>query len=83
MIGWLIAVIVSGLVVGSLGRLALPGPDPMGIAPTVLVGVAGSFVGGLLSFLLPGDMRGLSALVFGVIGAVILLALLRRTRRPA
>lgn len=83
LIAWLIAVVVSGLVVGGLGRLALPGPDPMGVPQTILLGIGGSFIGGLLSFLLPGDSRGLSGLIFGVIGAVVLLLIVRRTRRPA
>ena len=36
------------LFVGALGRLALPGPDPMSIGQTILIGVAASFAAGLV-----------------------------------
>jgi uncharacterized membrane protein YeaQ/YmgE (transglycosylase-associated protein family) len=48
LIGYLIALAVTGLVVGALARLALPGRDPMSIFQTILVGMAGSFAAGLL-----------------------------------
>jgi uncharacterized membrane protein YeaQ/YmgE (transglycosylase-associated protein family) len=47
MIGYIIALCLSGLVVGALARLALPGRDPMSIFQTMLVGIAGSFAAGL------------------------------------
>src|SRR4051812_11833007 len=43
---YLVVLAISGLIVGALARLALPGPDPMGIGMTILVGIAGSFIGG-------------------------------------
>ncbi len=39
-----------GLVVGALARLVLPGPDPMGIGMTILIGLIGSFAAGLFSW---------------------------------
>jgi uncharacterized membrane protein YeaQ/YmgE (transglycosylase-associated protein family) len=48
LIAYIIALLFSGLVVGALARLALPGRDPMSIFQTILVGVAGSFAAGLL-----------------------------------
>jgi uncharacterized membrane protein YeaQ/YmgE (transglycosylase-associated protein family) len=48
MIGYLIALAVTGLIVGALARLALPGRDPMSLLQTMLVGIAGSFAAGLL-----------------------------------
>jgi uncharacterized membrane protein YeaQ/YmgE (transglycosylase-associated protein family) len=48
LIGYLIALAVTGLIVGALARLALPGRDPMSIFQTMLVGMAGSFAAGLL-----------------------------------
>ncbi len=48
MIGYLIALAITGLVVGALARLALPGPDPMSIFQTILVGLVGSFAAGLV-----------------------------------
>jgi uncharacterized protein (TIGR03382 family) len=79
LIGFIIAVIVTGLVVGALGRLAIPGPDPMGIGMTILVGVGGSLLGGLVSRLLFGDRP--AGMILSVAGAALLVWLLRR-RRP-
>ena len=52
LLAYLIVLAISGLIVGALARLALPGPDPMGIGMTILVGIAGSFVGGILMMVL-------------------------------
>jgi uncharacterized membrane protein YeaQ/YmgE (transglycosylase-associated protein family) len=48
LIGYIIALAFTGLIVGALARLALPGRDPMSIFQTILVGMAGSFAAGLL-----------------------------------
>jgi uncharacterized membrane protein YeaQ/YmgE (transglycosylase-associated protein family) len=66
---------VWGLVVGALARLALPGPDPMGLLATIGLGLAGSFVGGLIAGLLWARAAGF---VFSVIGAILVLYLYRR-----
>lgn len=71
----LIGLAISGLVIGALARLALPGPDPMGILATIGLGLAGSFVGGLVAGLLWARPAGF---VFAVIGAIVVLALYRR-----
>jgi uncharacterized membrane protein YeaQ/YmgE (transglycosylase-associated protein family) len=66
-IGWLIV----GLVAGALARLVVPGRDPMGMLGTVLLGLAGSLLGGFLANLLFNDQ---SVGLFGsVIGAIIVL----------
>ena len=49
MLSYLFALIVSGLIIGALGRLAVPGRNPMGIGMTIVLGVVGSLVGGLVS----------------------------------
>lgn len=66
---------VSGLIVGALARLALPGPDPMGILATIGLGLAGSFVGGIVSWLFVGHAGGI---VISVLAATLLLYLHRR-----
>jgi uncharacterized membrane protein YeaQ/YmgE (transglycosylase-associated protein family) len=48
LIGYILALAFTGLFVGALARLALPGRDPLSILQTILVGVAGSFAAGLL-----------------------------------
>ena len=64
-----------GLVVGALARLALPGPDPMGILATIGLGLGGSFLGGVVSWVFLGHGAGF---VFSVLGATLLLYLHRR-----
>jgi uncharacterized membrane protein YeaQ/YmgE (transglycosylase-associated protein family) len=66
---------IWGFVIGGLARLALPGPDPMPWWQTILLGLAGSFVGGILGRLLFGSGAGI---LLSVVGAVILLALHRK-----
>ena len=48
MISYLIGVAVSGLVIGALGRLLIPGRQPIGCLLTTLVGIGGSLLGGLV-----------------------------------
>jgi uncharacterized membrane protein YeaQ/YmgE (transglycosylase-associated protein family) len=76
MVLWFIlALAFGGLIVGALARLALPGPDPMGILTTIGLGLAGSFIGGVASWLFLGRAGGV---VFSVLGATLLLYLHRR-----
>ncbi len=70
--------LIVGLIVGALAKLIMPGKDPGGILITILLGIAGSFIAGLLGHALGwykvGDGPGIIA---SVIGAVILLAIYR------
>jgi uncharacterized membrane protein YeaQ/YmgE (transglycosylase-associated protein family) len=76
MVLWFIlALVLSGLIVGALARLALPGPDPMSILATIGLGLAGSFVGGIVSWLLVGHAGGI---IISVLAATLLLYLHRR-----
>jgi uncharacterized membrane protein YeaQ/YmgE (transglycosylase-associated protein family) len=45
---FLIVLVLTGLIVGALARLALPGPDPMSIGQTILLGIAGSLIAGVV-----------------------------------
>jgi len=74
-IGFIIYLIVFGLVIGALARLALPGPDPMGILGTIGLGLAGAFLGGVVAQLLIGTAGGV---IFALLGAILLLYLYRR-----
>lgn len=75
MLALLLFLAIWGLIVGALARLALPGPDPMGIFATIGLGLAGSFLGGLLAGLLWARSAGF---VFSLVGAIIVLYLYRR-----
>jgi uncharacterized membrane protein YeaQ/YmgE (transglycosylase-associated protein family) len=72
---YIIALLFSGLIVGALARLILPGPDPMSVPGTIVLGLAGSFLGGVMAWLFVGHAAGL---VFSVIGATALLYARRR-----
>ena len=86
MILFLIGLLLIGLIAGFIARALVPGPDPMGIGGTILLGVVGSFVGGLLGYLLFGhdidDGAVQASGIFGsIIGAVIVLLLYRAANR--
>jgi uncharacterized membrane protein YeaQ/YmgE (transglycosylase-associated protein family) len=77
-IGW----IVFGGIVGLLARLLMPGRDPMGVVMTIVLGVAGSLIGGfLLGMLASGRGTDPSGWIGSIIGAVLLLWLYRRYAR--
>ena len=78
---FLILLFVGGLIIGALARLALPGPDPMSIPMTALLGIAGSFLGGLVARVFLGTGGGF---LVALLGAVLLLYLHRRfvQKRP-
>jgi uncharacterized membrane protein YeaQ/YmgE (transglycosylase-associated protein family) len=77
----IVFIAVWGLIVGALARWAVPGPDPMSIWLTMLLGIAGTFVGALIGNLL--GFRG-GGLLFGILGGVLLLILWRKfvEKRP-
>jgi uncharacterized membrane protein YeaQ/YmgE (transglycosylase-associated protein family) len=83
----IIAWIVVGLIAGALAKWVMPGPDPGGIIVTILIGIAGAFVGGYVLSLLGGPgMSGVSlgSILTATLGAIILLAVYRLiTRRAA
>jgi uncharacterized membrane protein YeaQ/YmgE (transglycosylase-associated protein family) len=77
-VGW----IVLGLVAGALARLLVPGPDPMSVPTTIGLGVVGSFVDGLLGYVLfhkdlsEGALQP-SGIVGSIVGAILVLLLWR------
>jgi uncharacterized membrane protein YeaQ/YmgE (transglycosylase-associated protein family) len=76
---YLILLAVSGLIIGGLARLALPGPDPMSIGMTILIGLAGSFIGGLLMLAITGG-RNAGGIIVSVAAATLIVYLIRRRR---
>ncbi|WP_036554305.1 GlsB/YeaQ/YmgE family stress response membrane protein [Nocardioides insulae] len=78
--------IVVGVVAGYLARLLVKGPDPMSWWQTILLGIVGSFIGGLCAFLLFGwdEDEGFfqpGGLIFSILGAVLALLLWRVIRK--
>jgi uncharacterized membrane protein YeaQ/YmgE (transglycosylase-associated protein family) len=78
LIAYVLALLLSGLIVGALGRLAIPGRDPMSIPQTILVGLVASFVAGIASAAVLGR-HGASVLLSVVVAAGIVY-LVRRSR---
>jgi uncharacterized membrane protein YeaQ/YmgE (transglycosylase-associated protein family) len=78
LLAFLISLALLGLVVGALGRLALPGPDPMGIGMTIAIGLAGSFIGGFLTSLVAG--RNAWSFLVAVACATGIVYVIRRSR---
>ena len=52
---YLFVVVLGGLLVGALARLALPGRDPMSLVQTIVVGIGGSLAGGVIALAIFGD----------------------------
>jgi uncharacterized membrane protein YeaQ/YmgE (transglycosylase-associated protein family) len=80
---YLLSVMIGGLVIGALGRLALPGPQPMTWFATMLVGIGGSLLAGIVGRVLFG--RNYTAgWILSILCATLLVWLFsRRTRRVA
>ena len=78
LITYLIRLALTGLIVGALARLALPGRDPMSIPATIGVGLLGSFAAGLVSLLLFG--RGGAGITLSIVGATVVMYFVRRSR---
>jgi uncharacterized membrane protein YeaQ/YmgE (transglycosylase-associated protein family) len=68
-----------GLMVGSISKFIHPGKDPIGWIPTLLVGVAGSYLGGFLYCLIwfDADAYHPAGLLFSIFGGIIALSLWR------
>ncbi len=78
-ISFLISLVITGLIVGALGRLAIPGPNPMSIGLTILVGIGGAIVGGLIAYAL--GLGAISFILSILVAAAIVYFMQRRPRR--
>ena len=77
LIALIIFFVVWGAIVGALARLALPGPDPMSMGETILIGIGSSIVAGIVFKVLFGGGGGIIGSVLVATGAVYLV---RRSR---
>ena len=78
MIGYLIGVAVSGLIIGALGRLLVPGRQPLGCLVTTLVGIGGSLLGGWVGEVLFNRPGGFILAVLCSAGIVFAITRLSR-----
>jgi uncharacterized membrane protein YeaQ/YmgE (transglycosylase-associated protein family) len=84
MVAFIIILILVGLVAGAVARLLVPGRDPMGILGTILLGIAGSFVGGFIWNLIQYHRLAphkfhLAGIIGSILGAILVLLVLRMT----
>ena len=79
LIAFIIWLVIVGAVFGALGRLAVPGPNPMGMGMTILVGLVGAFLGGIVGLALGAP--SLVVIILQVLGAAAIVYLMQR-RRP-
>jgi uncharacterized membrane protein YeaQ/YmgE (transglycosylase-associated protein family) len=77
LIAYLIILFFIGLIVGALARLLLPGPDPMSIWMTALVGICGTFSAGLFSWYVLHRHGG--GLLLAVVFSMLVVWIYRRT----
>ena len=72
--------LIIGLIAGALARLIMPGRDPMGIVMTIILGIVGSILGGLVSWAIWGTETGRiqpAGLLLSILGAIIVLWIYR------
>ncbi len=82
MLWFIVSLVVIGLIAGFVARALVPGPDPMSIGATILLGIVGSFIGGFLGWALFGkDLEEgalqPSGLLGSIVGAVVALLVYR------
>lgn len=72
MLGFILYLLVIGIIAGFIARALVPGRDPMSIGATLLLGIVGSFIGGFLGYALFGhDFEDGAFQASGVIGSII------------
>ena len=86
MIGFILFLLVVGLVAGFLARALVPGRDPMSVGQTLVLGVIGSFVGGFIGYALMGSDREdgafqASGIIGSIVGAILCLLVWRAFNR--
>ncbi len=84
MVKLIITLIIIGLIAGAIARLVIPGRQNISILMTIVIGIIGSFVGGLLGYLIfhkdlsDGALQP-SGIIGSVIGAIIVMFIVTRT----
>ena len=77
---YLISLAIWGLVIGAFARLALPGRDPMSLLQTMLVGIGGSLVGGIVLYAITGGRYYGAGWLVSLVCATLIVYVIRRSR---
>lgn len=82
----LLSLAISGLIIGALGRLLVPGPNPMGLLSTAGVGLCGAIIGGIIGHVVIGWRYRYSygfGFILSVLAAAGIVLLIERSRRTS
>jgi len=79
-IAYLISLAFWGLIIGAFARLALPGKDPMSLFMTMLVGIGGSLLGGVILYAITGGRYYGGGWLASLACATGIVYLIRRSR---
>ena len=77
----LLTLILVGFLIGFLAKLVMPGTGPNGFMITILLGIAGSFVGGYVGKILQSANGRSASFLLAVVGAMLLLGIYRLTMK--
>ena len=77
MILFILGLVVTGLILGVLARLLLPGRDPMSLGATLLLGIVGSILGGVIGNALFENYSG--SFLLALATTIVLLLVYRKT----
>ncbi|MGE5209081.1 MAG: GlsB/YeaQ/YmgE family stress response membrane protein [Alphaproteobacteria bacterium] len=80
--GSILTTIVVGLIVGAIAKLLMPGKDPGGFIVTILLGIAGAFVGTWIGRMFMGENYA-AGWIMSIVGAMVLLLLYRLIKGKA
>jgi uncharacterized membrane protein YeaQ/YmgE (transglycosylase-associated protein family) len=76
---YILLLALSGLLIGALARLLLPGRDPMTLFETMLVGIAGSLIAGLIAhYVFDSDEGG--GILLSILCAIAIVYAVRKYR---
>ena len=82
MLGFIIYLLIIGLVAGFIARAVLPGRDSLSIAGTIVLGIVGSFIGGFIGYVIThkdaddGAFQA-SGIIGSIVGAILALMIYR------
>ncbi|HEX3426216.1 MAG TPA: hypothetical protein VHT30_08785 [Acidimicrobiales bacterium] len=79
----IISLLITGLIIGALGRLVVPGHNRIGLFMTALIGIGGAFIGAFIARMVwaaPGN-HPLGVFICEVLGAALIVALVSGRRR--
>lgn len=80
---FIVSILIFGLIIGALGRLLVPGHNPMGFLLTIACGIGGALVGGFIAKLIwkTPSAHHLGVFLCEVLGAALIVGLISGSRR--